>query len=146
MDYTVHGILQARILQWVATPFSRGSSQPRSSVLWADSSLAEPQEKPKNTGVGSLSLLQQIFPTQESCIAGGFFTNWAIREALFKYSWFYRLPKWLSSKESSCQYKRHEIWFDPWVRKIPWNRKRQSTPVFLPGESHGQRSLASYSP
>jgi len=66
MDYTVHGLLQARILQWVAVPFSRASSQPRSSVLWADSSLAEPQEKPKNTGVGSLSLLQQIFPTQES--------------------------------------------------------------------------------
>ena len=32
--------------------------------------------------------------------------------------------------------------FDLWVRKIPWQRKWQSTPVFLPGESHGQRSLA----
>ena len=31
--------------------------------------------------------------------------------------------------------------FDPWVRKIPWRRKWQPTPVFLPGESHGQRSL-----
>ena len=50
MDYTVHGILQARILEWVAFPFSRGSSQPRN-----------------RTGV--------------SCIAGGFFTNWPIREA-----------------------------------------------------------------
>ena len=30
---------------------------------------------------------------------------------------------------------------DPWVGKIPWRRKWQSTPVFLPGESHGQRSL-----
>ena len=36
--------------------------------------------------------------------------------------------------------------FDPWVRKIPWSRKWQTTPVFLPGESHGQRSLAGYSP
>ena len=36
--------------------------------------------------------------------------------------------------------------FDPWVRKIPWRRKWQATPVFLPGESHGQRSLAGYSP
>ena len=50
MDYPVHGILQARILEWVAFPFSRGSSWP-----W------------NQTGV--------------SCIAGGFFTNWAIREA-----------------------------------------------------------------
>ena len=54
-----------RILEWVAFPFSRGSSQPRSPTLQADSLPAEPQQKPKNTGVGSLSLLQQIFPTQE---------------------------------------------------------------------------------
>ena len=36
--------------------------------------------------------------------------------------------------------------FDPWVRKIPWRRIWQPTPVFLPGKSHGQRSLAGYSP
>ena len=40
--------------------------------------------------------------------------------------------------------KRQE--FNPWVGKIPWRRKWQPTPVFLPGESHGQRSLAGYSP
>ena len=34
--------------------------------------------------------------------------------------------------------------FDPWVRKIPWSRKWQPIPVFLPGESHGQRNLAEY--
>ena len=34
--------------------------------------------------------------------------------------------------------------FDPWVGKIPWRRKWQPTPVFLPGKSHGQRSLAGY--
>ena len=67
MDYTVHGILQARILKWVAVPFSRGSSQPRDqTTLQVDSLPAEPQGKPRNTGVGSLSLLQRIFPTQES--------------------------------------------------------------------------------
>ena len=36
--------------------------------------------------------------------------------------------------------------FNPWVRKIPWRRKWQLTPVFLPSESHGQRSLAGYGP
>ena len=36
--------------------------------------------------------------------------------------------------------------FGPWVRKNPWRRKWQPTPVFLPGKSHGQRSLADYSP
>ena len=40
--------------------------KPRSPALWADSLLPKPPEKPKNTGVGSLSLLQGIFPTQES--------------------------------------------------------------------------------
>ena len=50
MDCTIHGILQARILEWVTFPFSKGSSQLRN---W----------------------------TRVSCIAGGFFTNWAIREA-----------------------------------------------------------------
>ena len=70
MDYTVHGILQARILEWVASLFSRGSSQPRDrsqvSRLQADSLPAEPQGQPKNTRVGSLSILQWIFLTQES--------------------------------------------------------------------------------
>ena len=36
--------------------------------------------------------------------------------------------------------------FDPWVKRILWRRAWQPTPVFLPGESHGQRSLAGYSP
>ena len=36
--------------------------------------------------------------------------------------------------------------FNPWVRKIPWRRKWQPTPAFLPGKSPGQRSLAGYSP
>ena len=36
--------------------------------------------------------------------------------------------------------------FDPWVRKIPWRRKWLPSPVFLPGEAHGQRSLVGYSP
>ena len=52
LDYTVHGIPQARILEWVAFPFSRGSSQPRDQ-------------------------------TQVSCIAGRFFTSWAMREAWY---------------------------------------------------------------
>ena len=52
-----------------------------------------------------------------------------------------------SGKEPSCQCRRRKrCRFDPWVRKIPWRRKCQPTPVFLPGESHGQRSLAGYSP
>ena len=47
---------------------------------------------------------------------------------------------WLSGKESACQNRRCR--FDPWVGRIPWRRKWQPPPVFLPGKSHGQRSLA----
>ena len=52
-----------------------------------------------------------------------------------------------SGKESACQCRRHKrLRLDPWVGKIPWRRACQPTPVFLPGESHGQRSLAGYCP
>ena len=44
----------------------------------------------------------------------------------------------------ACQCRRHG--FDPWGRKIPWSRKWQPTPAFLPGKFHGQRSLVGYSP
>ena len=64
-ESTVHGILQARILEWVAFPFSRGSSQPRCPTLQADCLPAELQGKPKSTGVGSLFLLQMVFLTSE---------------------------------------------------------------------------------
>ena len=43
-----------------------------------------------------------------------------------------------------CRKHKRQV-FDPWVGKIPWRRAWQFTPVVLPGESHGQRSLAGYS-
>ena len=52
------------------------------------------------------------------------------------------IPGGSDRKESAHQYRRCR--FDPWVWKIPWRRKRQPTPVFLPGKSHGQRSLLGY--
>ena len=47
--------------------------------------------------------------------------------------------RWFSGKASACQCRRPGI--DPWVGKNPWRRKWQPTAVFLPGKSHGQRSL-----
>ena len=56
-------------------------------------------------------------------------------------------PGGASGKESGCQCRKcKKPEFHPWVGKIPSNRKWQSTPVFLPGNSHGQRSLAGCSP
>ena len=68
IDYTVHGILQVEILEWIPPPgdLPNPGIEPRSPALQVDSLPAEPQEKPKNTGLGSLSLLQWIFQTQES--------------------------------------------------------------------------------
>ena len=54
------------------------------------------------------------------------------------------LLRWLSGKESTCLSRR--LGFDPQVRNIPWRRKWQPILVFLPGKSHGQRSLVGYSP
>ena len=59
----------------------------------------------------------------------------------------YTLPRWLSGKEFACQSRSHRRHgFSPWAGKIPWRRKWQPTPVFLPGQSHEQRSLSGYSP
>jgi len=65
-------------------------------------------------------------------------------------AFFKGLPRWHSGEESTCQFRkcrrpqRHR--FDPSVGKIPCRKKWQTTPVFLPGKFHGQRSLADYSP
>ena len=56
-------------------------------------------------------------------------------------------PGGTSGKEPACQCRRQKRrGFKPWVREIPWRRAWQPTPVFLPGETRGQRSLVGYSP
>ena len=71
-----------------------------------------------------------------------------------RYAWNLRwyssplgFPGDTNGKEPACQCRRHKrCRINPWVGKIPWRRAWQPTPVFLPGRSHGQRSLAGYSP
>ena len=60
---------------------------------------------------------------------------------LYLILWASLVAQWLSIQP---QYRRHR--FNPWARKSSWRRKWQPTPVFLPGESHGQRKLVGYSP
>ena len=177
---SVYGILQARIVEWVAMPSSRGSSPPRG-----------------RTCVSCIS-----------CTAGGFFTTSATWEATLyntgteksqslvedAYTWRYTPNAWANlfltfkvkckseywndreegvalrsvtrkKGENQAVYwsnggksnldrasqvalvvKNLKCGFDLWVPKIPWRRESQPTPVFLPGESHGLRSLAGYSP
>ena len=68
-------------------------------------------------------------------------------QVYYPIKYLYRLPKWLNGKVSSSKFrrcKRHG--FNPRVWKIHWGRKWQPIPVFLPGKSHGPRSLVGYSP
>ena len=53
-------------------------------------------------------------------------------------------PRGSDGKEFPCQCRRRR--FDPWIGKIPWSRKWQPTPVFLPAKFHGGRNLVGYSP
>ena len=64
---------------------------------------------------------------------------------MYKENWGF--PGGASGKEPTCQFKRHKRrGFNPCIGKILWRRKWQSTPVLLPGKTHGQRSLVDYSP
>ena len=87
----------------------------------------------------SLRIHWQIFIGHLLCVRNLWFT--------WKYSSILSFPGGSGIKESACQCRRRRRHgFDPWVRKVPRRRKWQPTPVFLPGESHGQRSLVGYSP
>ena len=160
---SVHGISQARILEWVAMPSSRASSQPK----------------------------DQSHVSCVSCIAGGFFPHWVIRE--FKHSnkeidsYQVKLEKihcliWVSlgkgnpqlfeqsycstSEKAMTPHSSTLAWKLPWTEEpgglqsmglwrvghdwmtslslftfMHWRRKWQPTPVFLPGESQGRQSL-----
>ena len=72
-----------------------------------------------------------------------FYTHWFYLDIIKRVGF----PGGASGKEPTCQCRRRKRrGFDPWVGKIPWTRAWQPTPVFLHGESHGQRSLEGYSP
>ena len=89
----------------------------------------------------SLSHTHYYFLLSDSFITWGWFSGLSVFP-----TWLlvYRPSiMWLTGKEFACWCRRRE--FDPWVGKIPWRRKWQPTPVFLPGKSHGQKSLAGYS-
>ena len=99
---TDHRIIQARILECLPFPslgdLPNSRIEPRSPALQADSFPTEPQEKPKNTGVDSLSLLQWIFLTQE--------LNWGLlhcRQILYQLSHkgSPRIPEWAAYPFSS---------------------------------------------
>ena len=121
----VHGILQARILEWVAMPSSRDLP---------DTGIEPTSLMPPELQVGSLPLEPPRKPL---------LLIWYNKHILCLIG-LNGLPWWFSGKDSACQCRRPR--FDPGVRKILWRRKWQPTLVFLPEKSHGQRNLVGYSP
>ena len=76
---------------------------------------------------------------------------WDMSQFLVVFGFCYEVmqgfPGGTSSKEPACQDRRHKrLGFSSWIGKIPWRKKWQPTPIFLPGESHGQRSLVGCRP
>ena len=129
---SIHGILQARILEWVTVPFSRG--YPPGSYTLLTQGL--------NPGLPHCRQILYSLSHKGSPI---------LRMVWLVLLWKGEIWPWpqaggASGKEPTCQCRRHWLGFDPWVRKIPWRGAWQLTPVFLPGESHGPRSLAGYNP
>ena len=130
-----------------------------SDSLWPHGLYSPWNSSGQNTGVGSIPFSRESFQprdrTQVFRIAGRSFTVWATREALgveitlvSDSTCRFSFPGGTSGKESACQsmqeMRRKRCRFNSWIRNIPRRRKWQPTPVFLPGESHGQRSLAGY--
>ena len=156
---SIHGILQARILEWVPMPFPGESSQPRdrthvSYVSWQAGSLplASPGKPIKDKWSEVAQLYLTLWDPMDYTIHG-ILQATILEWTTFAFSGVSFLvgpmgfPGGASGKEPTCQCRRHKRHsFHPWVGKIPWRRAWQLTPVFLPGESHGQRNLVGYSP
>ena len=99
--------------------------KPRFPALQADSLPSEPPGKPKNTGMGSLSLLQQIFPTQES--------NWGL--LLCRSPYVMGFPSVSAVKNLPVVQEPQETWVQSLRREDPLEEKWQPNPIFLSGES-----------
>ena len=111
--------------------------------------LVKPKNKP-NTDFGKIIIPSAWHDAKLGQFSYAFDFHYTIKVGIIFINIFESLvrgfPDGASGKASACQCSRNKnCGFDPWVRKIPWSRKCQPTPVFLPGKSHGQRSLVGYS-
>ena len=127
MDYTVHGVAK---------------SQTRLSDFHFHSctTYCLPSEPSRKNSRGEKDRRKRQIEGEEKIIKKE--RNRRVKNSFTRTYCLSGLPGWLSGKESTFQCRR--CGFHPWFRKILWKRKWQPTPVFLLGESHGQRSLAGY--
>ena len=134
--FPVHGILQARVLGWAAMPSSRGSSQARDRT-WVSGRFFTTRA----TWEAHRPFKVVFICNFPSMVKG----DWIFKPGVVYFFYTFAnvgLPTWFSGKESACQCR--SCGFDPWVRKIPWRRAWQPTPVFW--RIPGQRSLVGCSP
>ena len=140
--FTVQGLFQTRIWEWIAIPFIKGSSCPRDWIqgfchipyITDSFFITEPIRKP----------IQKVYII---LLFISVFSVFGMLKVLAAYILFLEFQVALAVKNPLVwteDLKRHG--FNPWIRKIPWRREWQPTSVFLPGESHGQRSLSGYGP
>ena len=123
--------------------FSRGSSPPRDGTrVSAPPALAGRFLTPEPPGEPECSLPSLRFShskrAPDTCLPFSLFPVYVDYQGS---------PGGTSGEEPACQYRRRKrLAFNPWVGKIPWRRAWPPPPVFLPGESHAQRSVAGYRP
>ena len=143
---SIHGTFQARVLEWGAIAFSviKMREALSSKVVRIISSEWTSQCEEKQ----HCPVLSSREPVLSSILSLAPGAGWELGERrrvacspLNLLPSIKGLPQWLSGKDPPAMQETQEMGFDPWVRKIPWSRKWQFTSVFLPGKSHGQRSL-----
>ena len=150
---SVHGIHQARILEWVAILFFRESSQLRDRtwvscrwILYCMSHLGSPlMIQIYDFGFWKNPMFNLIshFPTSNECQKkrGYLELRRSLGQGVGRASQLVLVVNNLSANSGDAR-----CGSDPWHGKIPWRRKWQPTPVFLPEKLHRQRSLVGYSP
>ena len=174
-----HGILQARVPEWVAISFSRGSSWPRdrtqvSGIPGRRFNLWATREALHNHLMNELSTEVCRWYQEHQCFkwCKMFYRSTNVckifhvlhamgcprqKQYIERHGYLWmrnhdsceelkevQSPWWLRQWRIHLQCKRSG--YDPWIVKTLWRREWLPTPVFLPGEFHGQRSLASYNP
>ena len=142
---SVHGIFQARILEWVAISFSRRPSWSRDwtqvfhivgrhFTVWATRKVHYPAAAAAAKSLQSCPTLCDPV----DCSPLGFSVHGILQA---------RILEWVAISFSRGSFlPSRRCGFNSWVLKIPWRRKLQPTPVFLPVKFHGQRSLVGYCP